>query len=152
MKLSAISEANLATTAGQSAAGRTGASVGDFAKAAGQQALGVAADMVPGVAAAKAVGGAAIQIFNLIRNRQKATNFINQAMSLPDNSRTQSNIFDVDDGLWDPNTGVLSQPAKLAILQLVETELTKYISSNQIPPANFANNIALQYLKTKVKF
>lgn len=42
------------------------------------------------------------------------------------------------------------EKAKLAILELVEVELAKYINNNQIPPANFANNIALYFLRSKI--
>lgn len=151
MKLRNISEANIATAAGQSAGGRQGATATDVAKYAGKKALQTAAEFVPGAATVASFGETAVQIFNMIRNRQNASRFIAQAMSLPDNQRQGANIFDIDDAMWDPKTGILSNAAKLEILRTVETELTKYVNANQPPPANFANNIAIQYLKSKVR-
>lgn len=151
MKLRLIIEANLATPAGQSAGGRTGATTADLAKAAGKKAAQTAAEFIPGAATVASIGETAAQIFSLLKNRQKATNFIAQAMSFPDNQREQLNLFDVDDAMWDPKTGVLSNQAKLEIIGIVERDLAKYLGQNQTPPANFANNIAIQYLKSKAR-
>lgn len=70
-------------------------------------------------------------------------------MSVPDNQREGSNVFDIDDALWDERTGVLNDTSKKEIIKLVETELAQLVNGNQKIPANFANNLAVNYLKGK---
>ncbi len=128
---------------------------GQVARAVAQTTVGAVSGLL-GVDAIIQAAGLAGQIFNLIKNRQDAGRLIQQAMSLPDSTRgnvPNAEIFDIDDSLWDQKTGVLSQPAKNEILQIVQARIQQ-ISTNpkSITPENmkgFANKIAIEYLQNK---
>jgi hypothetical protein len=144
MKLRIIREANIATQQGQ------GTSAGQIAKSIiGTAARGAATAV--GADLAIQIGQEALNIFNLVKSRKKATDFISKAMGVGDGQRAPINIFDVDDGLWDARSGVLNDNAKAQIIKLVEQELNKYIAQSQTPPENFANNLAIYWLRSKVQ-
>jgi len=128
---------------------------GQVARAVGQTAVGAVSGLM-GIDSIIQAAGLAGQIFSLIKSRQDAGNLIKQAMSIPDSSRgsvPNSEIFDIDDSLWDDKTGILSPVAKNEIMGLVQGRIQQ-ISSNpkSVTPDSlkgFANKIAIEYLQKK---
>ena len=123
-------------------------------KGAGQQQT----SLYPGLDSLLNSGGLVANIFTALKNKQNATRMIQQAMALKDAERRRvpnAEIFDVDDGLWDQVQGILNQKAKDEITAKVYTEIQRLMTAPQTvnPTAlrGFANRIAMEYIKSRVK-
>jgi hypothetical protein len=139
MKLTTIYEADI-----------TRADYSSLGKEVGSAAADVAKSFIPGAELAERAGKLTMEIVNLVKNKKRATRLIKQAMTVPDNQREDLNIFDIDDDLWGPD-GILSQHAQREIFNLVERALTDYVERKQTLPPNFANEIAITYIRSKTK-
>lgn len=128
---------------------------GQVARAVGQTAVGAVSGLM-GIDSIIQAAGLAGQIFSLIKSRQDAGNLIKQAMAIPDSARgnvPNSEIFDIDDSLWDDKTGILSPVAKNEIMGLVQSRIQQIASDpKSVTPDSlkgFANKIAIEYLQKK---
>ncbi len=131
-----------------------GQTVPSTPRGAGQQQTGV----YPGLDSLLNSGGLVGNIFTALKNKQNATKMIQQALSLKDAERRRvpnAEIFDIDDGLWDPATGILNQKAKDEITTKVYNEIQRLMTAPQAinPTAlrGFANRMAMDYIKSRVK-
>ena len=140
MKLALISEVDITKTG---TAGKIGTEIG-------KSALGAAVDLVPGAGLAEKAGKLTMKIIELVKTKRDAQKLMMQAMSLPDNDREELNIFDIDDNLWGPE-GILNDHSKAKILKLVKTKLGELIRTKGTLPPDFANKIAITFIKSKLK-
>jgi len=114
----------------------------------GKGALDVVSDLT-GLGLAKKAGEMTMTIISLLKTKKDASKLIMKAMSLPDSDREELNIFDIDDNLWGPD-GILNEKSQTDIFKLVKARLDILVKKGNNLPKNFANNIAIKYVKSKI--
>ena len=119
--------------------------LGGMAASAGK----FAASFIPGADAASAAVDMATQIYNVKKQKGKVNELIRKAASLPDNSRgsvKNGDIFDISDTLWD----TVNKKSQDEIINVVDKDLDRYITANQMPSASFADKLAHVYVVKKL--